>query len=110
MPWGKYAGPKQTAGVSIETVKRRGKNDLLDIVGFIRDIQRSEGHSDCFRRAEGVCDRLDCAWSAYCLEKRLTESKAQKNDEETLVRGPRCGAEERTSKEKEGRVGAEKDR
>ena len=107
---GKYAGPKQKAEVSTSTLKRRGEKDLLDVVAFIRDIQRSEGHPDCFRRVEGDCDRIDCTWSAYCLEKPLTKSRAQP-EEQTPVYGPKRGAEDRSPKgdKEKGGVGVKKD-
>ena len=44
------------------------KKDFLDITELIRSIQRAEGNDDCFRRSDGFCDRLDCAWRQYCLE------------------------------------------
>lgn len=40
----------------------------VDMVMLIRSIQRAEGNPDCFRSAEGDCDRTDCAWREYCLE------------------------------------------
>lgn len=55
--------------------KERGlKKNFLDTTELIRSIQRAEGHFDCFRRAEGCCDQLDCAWRSYCIEEpqRLT--------------------------------------
>lgn len=45
------------------------KKNYLDVTGFVRSIQRAEGNPDCFRMAHGYCDRLDCAWREYCLEK-----------------------------------------
>ena len=44
------------------------KKNFLDITELIRSIQRAEGNVDCFRRPQGICDRLDCAWRRYCLE------------------------------------------
>ena len=56
--------------------------DFLDVAELIRSIQRAEDNPDCFRRAHGHCDRLDCAWRRYCLEKPQgvphDESKAHK--------------------------------
>ena len=40
-----------------------------DLTHFIRSMQRLEGNPDCFRTANGHCDRPDCAWRVYCLEK-----------------------------------------
>ena len=44
------------------------KNKFLDIIALIRSIQRSEGHTDCFRKGLKDCDQLDCAWRHLCLE------------------------------------------
>ena len=43
------------------------KKNFLDITKLVRSVQRAEGNPDCFRKAEGFCDRLDCAWYRYCL-------------------------------------------
>jgi len=40
-----------------------------DITRLIRSVQRIEGNPDCFGKADGNCDRLDCAWREYCLKK-----------------------------------------
>ena len=34
---------------------------------LIRMIQRAEGNPDCFGRAEGHCDRMDCCFRSDCL-------------------------------------------
>lgn len=44
------------------------KKNFLDVTELIRSIQRAEGNSDCFRRAQGHCDQFGCAWRMYCLE------------------------------------------
>jgi hypothetical protein len=45
-----------------------GQNkNFLDITKLVRSVQRAEGNPDCFRKANGFCDRLDCAWYRYCL-------------------------------------------
>jgi hypothetical protein len=44
-------------------------NNSVDLTNLIRSMQRLEGNPDCFRTANGHCDRLDCAWRVYCLEK-----------------------------------------
>ena len=52
------------------TTKKLGlKKNFLDVTELIRSIQRGEGNTDCFRRAQGYCDQLGCAWRLYCLEK-----------------------------------------
>ena len=43
-------------------------NNSLDITRLIRSVQRIEGNPDCFGKADGNCDRLDCAWRQYCLK------------------------------------------
>ncbi len=44
------------------------KKNFLDITVLIRSIQRSEGHTDCFREGLKECDQFDCAWRHLCLE------------------------------------------
>ncbi|MEA1949211.1 MAG: SAP domain-containing protein [Thermodesulfobacteriota bacterium] len=49
--------------------KDTGSSDNLpDITCLIRSVQRIEGNPDCFGKADGNCDRLDCAWREYCLK------------------------------------------
>ena len=43
-------------------------DNLPDITHLIRSVQRIEGNPDCFGKADGNCDRLDCAWREYCLK------------------------------------------
>jgi hypothetical protein len=57
------------------------RNDLFDLTNLIRSIQRAEGNPDCFSRAQGYCDRLDCAWREYCLEKPQEKATAYKNEQ-----------------------------
>ena len=45
-----------------------GKKNYLNLTTLIQSVQRAEKNPDCFRRAQGYCDRLDCAWRKYCLE------------------------------------------
>jgi len=55
----------------IEMVDRTdtGSSDnFLDITRLIRSVQHIEGNPDCFGKADGNCDRLDCAWREYCLK------------------------------------------
>ena len=47
---------------------QRPKEDYCDRAKLIRDIQKEEGNPQCFGKANGHCDRLDCAWRAYCLK------------------------------------------
>ena len=51
----------------IDTMLEINKN-FLDLPKLIRSIQRAEGNHDCFQKAEGYCNRIDCAWRQYCLE------------------------------------------
>ena len=43
-------------------------DNLPDITRLIRSVQRIEGNPDCFGKADGSCDRLDCSWREYCLK------------------------------------------
>lgn len=43
------------------------QRSLVDTTHLVRSIQRAEGNPDCFRKAEGDCDRVDCSWRRYCL-------------------------------------------
>lgn len=43
------------------------QKNFLDITKLVRSVQRAEGNPDCFRKAKGSCDRVDCAWYRYCL-------------------------------------------
>jgi len=55
----------------IEMVDRTdtgSSNNLPDITRLVRSVQRIEGNPDCFGKADGNCDRLDCAWREYCLK------------------------------------------
>jgi len=42
--------------------------NFVDITALIRSIQLAEGNHDCYRRANGYCDQIDCNWRTYCLE------------------------------------------
>jgi len=39
-----------------------------EIKHLIQSIQRIEGNPDCFGKAGGDCDILDCAWHELCLK------------------------------------------
>ena len=55
----------------IEMVDRAdtgSRDNLPDITRLVRSVQRIEGNPDCFGKADGNCDRLDCAWREYCLK------------------------------------------
>ena len=41
------------------------KNDNKTTI--IRKIQLSEGNFDCYRRSQGFCDQMNCAWRGDCL-------------------------------------------
>jgi len=58
---------KTLAGALIHTGEATQEQDFLDMTALIRSIQRIEGNFDCFGKAKGYCDRLDCAWYQYCL-------------------------------------------
>lgn len=42
-------------------------DNLPDLTHLIRSVQRIEGNPDCFGKADGQCDRLDCFWRESCL-------------------------------------------
>jgi hypothetical protein len=60
------------------------EQNFLDVAALIRSIQRAEGNPDCFRRTEGDCDQVDCAWRPYCLENgntsRMSDNKTQEDE------------------------------
>ena len=58
------------------------KDDGVDLTHLIRSMQRAEGQSDCFGTAEGHCDRIDCAWRKYCLEKPKGDSPKEVSESE----------------------------
>jgi len=43
-------------------------HNLPDITRLVRSVQLIEGNPDCFGKADGNCDRLDCVWREYCLK------------------------------------------
>lgn len=43
------------------------KENHLDIVRLVRSLQRSAGHTDCFRSGIADCDVLNCEWRLYCF-------------------------------------------
>jgi hypothetical protein len=75
---------RRTANINEQTGKElKLQKNYLDITELIRSIQRAEGNPDCFRRAHGNCDRLDCAWRNYCLqEPQDTNMNATKTHED----------------------------
>ncbi len=60
------------------------KTDFFDLTNPITSIQGAEGNPDCFGRAQGCCDRLDCVWREYCLEKPQDETTAYKNEQSVV--------------------------
>lgn len=56
--------------------KKDSTSGHLDLIQFIRSIQRIEGKSDCFARTAKDCDSPDCQWYSYCLN----ELKKAKGD------------------------------
>jgi len=55
------------------------EKNYLDLTKLIRSIQRAEGNPDCFHKAQGYCDQLDCAWRPYCLE-NLKDSSSEREE------------------------------
>lgn len=64
---GVLGDPKPIFSSSFTAKEKALRRDFLDTTNLVRSIQRAEGNPDCFRKAEGYCDRLDCSWRAYCL-------------------------------------------
>ncbi len=52
---------KKARGMGIADTWRYSKTEL------IRQIQRKEGNSPCFGRANGHCPNLGCCWIVDCL-------------------------------------------
>ena len=51
----------------IEDEPVKNPKGLLDVTELVRSLQRQEGCPDCFRKAQGKCDRMDCFWRPWCL-------------------------------------------
>ena len=66
----KLNSSKKKDGPPVNGMERKDCGRFVDMVALIRSIQRTEGHSECFRKAQGYCDQIDCAWRGYCLEDR----------------------------------------
>jgi uncharacterized membrane protein len=61
------------------------QNNSVDLTNLIRSIQRLEDNPDCFRKAKGNCDRLDCAWRGYCLEKSQDGPMEKKGGDKIMM-------------------------
>ena len=68
----RHKGHGKIADESTHSEKNGAKKDSVDITALIRSVQRTEGNPDCFRRSEGYCGQMDCAWRPYCLEDLAT--------------------------------------
>jgi len=55
------------------------QKNLADTTNLVRSIQRAEGNPDCFQKADGYCDRLDCSWRRYCLREGLGRPEEEGN-------------------------------
>ena len=53
------------------------KDNSPDITHLIRSVQRLEGNPDCFRKAKGSCDILDCIWRVFCLDEEQEYAKKE---------------------------------
>ncbi|UCE54434.1 MAG: hypothetical protein JSV31_03040 [Desulfobacterales bacterium] len=51
-----------------------------DLKHLIRSVQRLDGNPDCFRKAKGDCEHLDCVWRVYCLEEEQEYAEENKED------------------------------
>lgn len=66
------------------------EKDRVDITKLVRSIQRSEGHPDCFRSDQDLCDKIDCTWRTYCLEEnqdQTLENSDSPCEQEIMVPG-----------------------
>lgn len=70
------------------------KKDRFDLTKFIRSMQRAEGGPDCFGRAQGHCDQLNCVWRRYCVDKPQDEATSRK-DEQGQVHYDKAGSKKR---------------
>lgn len=66
---GQPRGGHRTKGSKPAYGRRNEKLNYLDLTGLVRSVQRSDGHSDCFRRGFCDCDQLDCPWRAQCFQR-----------------------------------------
>ena len=56
--------------VQLTDSKRPKKEQVLDLIHFIRSIQHIEGNTECFGKANEHCDQKDCLWREYCLKEK----------------------------------------
>jgi len=66
--FGKNIIPGKKTSESSDIKENCAVKDSIDITALVRSLQRTEGNPDCFRKAKGNCDQLDCAWRPYCLK------------------------------------------
>jgi hypothetical protein len=76
MPTGSISNPIKRMGYKSFPTKGE-KRGFLDVKALIRSIQRTEENPDCFGKATDTCDRLDCAWRHYCLEKNQPDDAGE---------------------------------
>lgn len=50
----------------------------VDIIAMVRSLQRTAGTTDCFRRGNADCDRIDCDWRIYCLYEPFDPKKTKR--------------------------------
>jgi len=62
-----FANPQHIAPSPFSSEEKGLRKNFLNTINPVRSIHRAEGNPDCSRKAEGNCDRLDCAWYRYCL-------------------------------------------
>jgi hypothetical protein len=61
--------------MKMQEVKAKAKAMKINSFGktkveLIREIQRMEGNFDCYGRAEGSCDQMECCFRESCLDPR----------------------------------------
>ena len=53
---------KKAKQIGIKNTWKYSRTDL------IREVQRKEGNSDCFGKANGSCVQMACCWRTDCLK------------------------------------------
>jgi hypothetical protein len=61
-----------------EMAKKLGINSFgKSKLELIREIQRKEGHFDCYGTADDSCDQLECSFRSSCLKGTRPSSKGE---------------------------------
>ena len=63
--------------VKASTGKNGNLENLPDLKHLIQSVQRLEGNLDCYGKADGNCDRVECSWREYCLKEPPKDRKGK---------------------------------